>query len=40
MIDQGVEQNKRIERLNKIAKNQYDVLKDSSSIKTIEKLDA
>lgn len=40
MIDQGVAQNKRIERLNKIAKNQYDVLKDSSSIKRIEKLDA
>ena len=39
MIKQGVEQSKRLERLNEIAKKQYITLQNSSSIKRIEKLD-
>lgn len=39
MIEDGIEQSKRLERLNKIAKKQYDVLQNSSSIKKIETLE-
>lgn len=39
MIEQGLEQNKRLERLNSIAKRQYDILQDSKGIKRIEALD-
>lgn len=39
MIEQGVEQRKRLERLNLIAKKQYNILKGSSEIKKIEELD-
>lgn len=39
MINQGLEQLKRLIRLNEIAKKQLDVLKDSTGIKKIEKLD-
>ena len=39
MIEQGVEQSKRLERLNKIAKKQYITLQDSEGIKKIEALD-
>lgn len=39
MIEQGIEQKSRLERLNKIAKKQYDILQDSSSMKKIEALD-
>ena len=38
MIEQGLEQNKRLERLNTIAKRQYDILQDSKGIKKIEVL--
>ncbi len=36
MIAQGIEQKIRLERLNTIAKKQYNILQDSSSIKKIE----
>lgn len=39
MIEQGLKQEIRLEKLNKIAKKQYDILKNSSSIKRIEELD-
>ena len=39
MISQGIEQKVRLERLNVIAKKQYSILQDSSSIKKIENLD-
>lgn len=39
MIDRGMEQKSRVESLNKIAKKQYNILQDSSSIKKIEDLD-
>lgn len=38
MIEQGVKQSIRIERLNKIAKKQYNILQDSKGIKRIEAL--
>lgn len=39
MINQGVEQSKRLERLNEVAKKQYEILQDSKGIKKIEILD-
>lgn len=39
MIERGIEQKARLESLNRIAKKQYDILQDSSSIKRIEDLD-
>ncbi len=39
MIERGVTQKSRLESLNKIAKKQYDILQDSSSIQRIEALD-
>ena len=39
MIEQGLEQSKRLERLNTTAKRQYLTLKGSNSIKKIEALD-
>lgn len=39
MINQGIAQNKRLERLNEIAKKQLEILQDSSGIRKIEKLD-
>ena len=39
MIAEGIEQNIRLERLNAIAKKQYNILQDSSSVKRIELLD-
>ena len=39
MINQGIEQNKRLERLNEIAKRQYEILQFSKGIKKIENLD-
>lgn len=39
MIERGITQKSRLESLNKIAKKQYDILQDSSSIKKIEALD-
>lgn len=39
MINQGIEQSIRLERLNVIAKKQYEILKDSKGIKKIENLD-
>ena len=39
MIEQGLEQSKRIERLNKIANKQYIMLQNDNSIKKIESLD-
>lgn len=39
MIERGIEQKARLESLNKIAKKQYTILQDSSSIKRIEMLD-
>lgn len=39
MISQGLEQEKRIIRLNQIAKKQLDSLKENAGIKRIEKLD-
>ena len=40
MINQGIEQNKRLERLNEIAKRQYEILQDHKGIKRIENLDS
>ena len=40
MINQGIEQNKRLERLNEIAKRQYEILQDNKGIKRIENLDS
>ena len=39
MINQGIAQNKRLERLNEIAKKQFDILQHTSGIKKIEQLD-
>lgn len=39
IINQGIEQSKRLERLNKIAKKQYEILQNSAGIKRIEKLE-
>ncbi len=39
MINQGIEQSKRLERLNEVAKKQYEILQDSKGIKKIESLD-
>lgn len=39
MISQGIEQKTRLERLNEIAKKQYNILQDSNGIKKIEALD-
>ena len=39
MIEQGIESKIRLERLNTIAKKQYNILRDSNSIEKIEKLD-
>lgn len=39
MIERGIEQKARLESLNKMAKKQYTILQDSSSIKRIEMLD-
>lgn len=38
MIAQGIEQKIRLERLNSIAKKQYDILQESKGIKKIEEL--
>ncbi len=40
MINHGIEQNKRLERLNEIAKRQYEILQDHKGIKRIENLDS
>lgn len=39
MIEQGLEQSKRLERLNSIAKRQYLILQDNNYIKKIKSLD-
>lgn len=39
MIEQGLEQSKRLERLNEIAKKQYITLQDNNSVKKIKDLD-
>lgn len=39
MINQGIPQSKRLERLNEIAKKQFDILQHTSGIKKIEQLD-
>ena len=39
MINQGIEQGNRLERLNQIAKKQFGILQDSTGIKKIENLD-
>lgn len=39
MIAQGIEQKTRLERLNEIAKKQYNILQDSKEIKKLEGLD-
>ena len=39
LINQGMDQNKRLERLNEIAKKQFDILQHTSGIKKIEQLD-
>ena len=39
MIEQGLEQSKRLERLNEVAQKQYITLQGSNSIKKIEALD-
>ncbi len=39
MIEQGLEQSKRLIRLNEIAKKQLEILKENAGIKRIEKLD-
>ena len=39
MIEQGIEQKTRLEKLNKIAKKQYHILLDSNGIKKIKALD-
>ena len=39
MINQGIEQSKRLERLNEVAKKQYEILQDSKGIKKIESLE-
>lgn len=39
MIEQGIEQSKRLERLNQIAKKQFEILQGTAGIKKIENLD-
>ena len=39
MIAEGIEQKIRLEKLNTIAKKQYNILQDSNGIKKIEALD-
>ena len=39
MIKEGLEQKYRLEKLNNIAKEQYEILHNSNSIKNIELLD-
>ena len=39
MIAQGISQNVRLEKLNAIAKKQYNILQDSTGIKKIERID-
>ncbi len=39
MINQGIKQSKRVERLNEIAKKQNEILQESRGIKKIEELD-
>ena len=39
MIKEGLEQKNRLEKLNSIAKEQYDILQNSKSIKRIEKIE-
>lgn len=39
MIAQGIEQKTILERLNEIAKKQYNILQDSKGIKKLEGLD-
>lgn len=39
MIEQGIEQSKRLERLNQIAKKQFKILQGTAGIKKIEKID-
>lgn len=38
MIEQGISQDKRLDRLNRIAKKQYEILQESKGIRRIEKL--
>lgn len=40
LINQGMTQNQRLERLNQIAKKQFDILQYTSGIKKIESLDS
>ena len=39
LINQGISQRQRLERLNEIAKRQFEILQDNSGIKKIESLD-
>ena len=39
MIEQGIEQQKRLNRLNQIAKKQYEILQETAGIKKIEHID-
>lgn len=39
MIEQGIEQSKRLERLNQIAKKQFEILQGTAGIRKIEKID-
>lgn len=39
MMEQGLEQSKRLERLNTIAKKQYNILQNNNNIKEIEDLE-
>ncbi len=40
MIEQGIEQSKRLDRLNQIARKQFDILQDNAGINRIEKLNS
>ena len=40
MIDEGIKQKIRLEKLNKIAKKQYNILQNSNSVKKLEDLDS
>lgn len=39
MINQEIEKNKKLERLNEVGKKQYEILQHSKEIKKIENLD-
>ena len=39
MISHGISQDKRIEKLNNIARKQLELLKNNKNIKTIEKIE-